>query len=117
MAYWPGMAGFTGVGIDFTSTEYTVADQQRMEKAVRYFEWQFRMVEPHLGQRVLEIGCGMGNFTRVLADRECVVGIDIDEGVLAAHQERFQGRDNIVAQRMDSNSPEFSSLARYRPDS
>lgn len=112
-----GMLGQDRVGIDFTTTEYTVADQQRMEKARNYFQWQYRMVAPNLGKRVLEIGCGMGNFTRVLLDRECVVGIDIDVGVLKAHRERFRDHSHVAVHQMDSTSPEFSTLARYRPDS
>jgi SAM-dependent methyltransferase len=105
------------VGIEFTSTEYTVADQQRMEKAQNYFQWQYDMVAPHLGRRILEIGCGMGNFTRVLLDRECVVGIDIDEGVLEAHRERFKDRPHVTAHQMDSTSSDFATLGRYKPDS
>jgi ubiquinone/menaquinone biosynthesis C-methylase UbiE len=105
------------VGIQFVTTEYTVADQLRMEKATRYFQWLCRLVSPYVGKRVLEIGCGMGNFTRVLPDRECVVGIDIDEGVLKVHHERFRDREHVAAYRMDSTSSDFSMLERYRPDS
>lgn len=42
-------------------------DLRQMEKAVNYRDWQFRMVEPFLGQRVLEVGGGIGNFTPQLA--------------------------------------------------
>lgn len=42
-------------------------DLRQMEKAVNYRDWQFRMVEPFLGGRVLEIGGGIGNFTPQLA--------------------------------------------------
>ncbi|MEO5917146.1 MAG: class I SAM-dependent methyltransferase [Luteolibacter sp.] len=42
-------------------------DLRQMERAVNYRDWQFRMVEPFLGRRVLEIGGGIGNFTPQLA--------------------------------------------------
>ena len=35
-----------------------------MSRAANYFEWQSRLVLPELGRRVIEIGCGIGNFTR-----------------------------------------------------
>ena len=38
-------------------------DLRQMQKAVNYRDWQFRMVEPFLGKRVLEMGDGIGNFT------------------------------------------------------
>jgi ubiquinone/menaquinone biosynthesis C-methylase UbiE len=88
-----------------------------MEKATRYFRWQYELVRPHVGKRVLEIGCGVGNFTRVLLDREFVVGIDIDEGVLQIHRERFKAHSHVLAHRLDSASTEFARLASYKPDS
>jgi SAM-dependent methyltransferase len=100
-----------------TTSDYTVADQRRMEKARRYFQWQYDLVEPYLGNRVLEIGCGVGNFTCALLDRECVVGIDVDEAVLHEHRQRFRGHNHVTAHIMDSTSPDFSSLTSYRPDS
>ena len=51
-----------------TETGYKIRDQQRMQRARNYFEWQARLACPQLGRRVLEIGCGMGNFTRHLLD-------------------------------------------------
>lgn len=52
------------------SAEYTLRDQERMSLARNYFQWQASMVEPYIGRRVLEVGCGLGNFTRYLLNRE-----------------------------------------------
>ena len=41
-----------------------------MTRARNYFAWQSRLVVRELGQRVLEVGCGIGNFTGLLLDRE-----------------------------------------------
>ena len=36
----------------------------------------YRQIAPFIGQRVLEIGAGIGNFTELLLDRELVVATD-----------------------------------------
>jgi ubiquinone/menaquinone biosynthesis C-methylase UbiE len=80
------MSGFLTTGVP--DSAYTVADQQRMAAATNYFEWQRRLVGEFIGNRVLEVGCGMGNFTRLLLDRELVVGVDIDANVIRAHRQQ-----------------------------
>jgi SAM-dependent methyltransferase len=100
-----------------SAAEYTVRDQDRMKSATRYFEWQFRMAQAQLGARVLEIGCGLGNFTQHLADRELVVGIDIEPDCIAGHRARFAGRANMVSLCLDAASPEFEKLREHRLDS
>lgn len=99
------------------SAEYTVRDQERMEFAKRYFQWQAAMAERHLGSRVLEIGCGLGNFTQHLLDREFVVGIDIEPRCVEGHNARYAGRSNLPAFCMDVLSPEFPDLRRHAPNS
>ncbi len=60
---------------------YNLADQSRMRRARNYFAWQYRLAAPYLGRRVVEIGCGIGNFTAFLAGRE-VTAVDPDPACL-----------------------------------
>lgn len=99
------------------SADYTVRDQERMEFATRYFQWQFAMAAKHLGPRVMEIGCGLGNFTQHLLDRELVVGIDVEPQVLEGRKRRFAGRSNLIGICMDVMAPEFVELRKHEPDS
>ena len=62
----------------YPSISFILEDQARMAKARNYFAWQGRLVMPELGQRVVEVGCGIGNFTGMLLDREMVVSLDIE---------------------------------------
>jgi SAM-dependent methyltransferase len=78
------------------SAAYTLADQQRMTRAKNYFAWQARLALPHLGRRVLEIGCGIGNFTELLLDREAVVALDIEPACIAAIRDRFPSLQAVV---------------------
>jgi 2-polyprenyl-3-methyl-5-hydroxy-6-metoxy-1,4-benzoquinol methylase len=100
-----------------TTTEYTIADQERMRAAQRYFQWQARMAEAELGKRVLEVGCGMGNFSDHLRDRKQVIGIDVEENCVAHWKERFADRPHYTGFMMNAESPEFRDLKRYEIDS
>ncbi len=100
-----------------TTAEYTVRDQERMKRAQRYFSWQARMATAELGRRVIEIGCGLGNFTEHLLDRDVVVALDVVEECLERLRARFPKQANLEAYVLDVQDPEFCQLARFRPDS
>lgn len=99
------------------SSEYTVQDQERMTRARRYFRWQFRLAEAQLGKRVLEIGCGVGNFTRLLAGRELVVAVDVDPNCVAKLRQSLSGQSNLVPLNIDVLAPDFRELAKHGLDS
>ena len=70
-----------------------------------------------LGKRVVEVGCGIGNFTRMIADREMVLGVDIDEACVAEHRRRFGGRENVRSIVLDAMDPAFGRIKEHEPDS
>lgn len=88
-----------------------------MTKAKRYFAWQSDVSKAALGRRVLEVGCGLGNFTEHLLDRDLVVGIDIDAECVALHRQRFAGRPNVRQMVLDAQDPAFLGLRGERFDS
>jgi SAM-dependent methyltransferase len=98
------------------TAEYTVADQERMSSATNYFRWQSDMVTRELGQRVVEVGCGIGNFTRMLLDRQAVFAIDIEPECVERLKERYAGHANLQAFSGDGATV-LRSLRRHEPDS
>lgn len=52
-----------------------------MASAARYNAWQYEIIAPYLGRRVLEVGSGIGNISRhlVAGGHELVVLTDTDE--------------------------------------
>ena len=99
------------------TTTYTIEDQERMAKARNYLAWQSRLILPELGQRVVEVGCGLGNFTGKLLDREAVVAVDINPDCIERLKQRFPRQENLHASVCDTSSACFADLAGFRPDS
>jgi SAM-dependent methyltransferase len=108
------MSGRTEVS---STTDYTIRDQQRMRHARNYFEWQAKLVCAAVGRRVLEIGCGVGNFTRHLGGRELVVGIDTDPACIAQHRRNLGSPGNLVTREMDILDDSVRELREYCLDS
>ena len=63
--------------------------------APRYNAWLIERVLPWVGQRVLEIGAGVGTMSAFLADRERVVLSDTNAGYLERLRARFAGHPHI----------------------
>lgn len=96
---------------------YVLADQERMTAAKSYFAWQNRLVVRELGRRVLEIGCGLGNFTSMLLDRDQIVALDVEPDCVERLKSRYPNQNNLHAFCCDVNDPEFSGLKRFNSDS
>lgn len=103
-------------------SSYTLEDQERMARAANYFAWQHRLVIQELGgelgQRVIEIGCGIGNFTGLLLDtRQAVAAIDVEPACIDRLLQRYPGRANLEAFSCDVMAPAFAALQSFGADS
>jgi len=71
-------------------------DLGQMAAARHYLDWQYSMLRPHLGPSILEIGCGIGNFTVRLADGAArVVAIEPDKACLLRSRARVGQRPGV----------------------
>jgi len=79
-----------------------------MSMSFNYNEWLFTSISDYVGDKVLEIGCGIGNMMIHLANKELAVGIDICETSLRKAKKRFEKSNNIKIVKcdvLDENMP------------
>jgi len=99
------------------SEAYARQDQERMSQAKNYFAWLGRLVTPELGQRVVEVGCGIGNFTPLLFEREMVIAVDRDPDCIARLKQRYPRQKNLRTLSGDASGPVWREVAALHPDS
>lgn len=63
--------------------------------------WILSHFEPHLGNRVLEAGCGTGNMTKLLLKRERLVAVDIDSHYCEKLRRRYGHLSNLQVEQVD----------------
>ena len=68
---------------------------RRMSRLAPYNAWLHGRFEGHLGQRILEVGSGVGNQTRFFDDRERVVASDIEAHYVRELKAKYGGRSNV----------------------
>lgn len=88
-----------------------------MALARNYFAWQGRLVLPELGSRIVEVGCGIGNFTRFLLDRQAVYALDIDPSCVERIRARYPNQPNLQVEVSEPGSHSFERLSEFLPDS
>lgn len=69
--------------------------------------WMLSSFSEHLGNDVLEAGCGMGNLTQHLLDRRKLTAVDIDPTHLSSLTKRFGHLENITITEGDLQEPSF----------
>jgi glycosyltransferase involved in cell wall biosynthesis len=72
----------------------------------QYLSWMARLLRPHVGDAVLEIGAGIGNITaRVMGKRLRYIAAEKDPLYLHALRNRFLRTPNVVVQPLDPDDP------------
>jgi len=96
---------------------WKIRDLELMSGAPNYFAWQSRLAMPELGRRVVEVGCGIGNFTGTLLGRDAVIAVDPDAECLGRVRERYPNQPNLHTLPTDASDDAFLEVARLHPDS
>jgi len=114
--YWEGkkIGWKDGVAAVWTILRYAFVDDEenehagyrilrRMQKVSRYNRWMWQQLAPFVGQRVLEVGAGVGNMTRFLLGRERVIATDLDEKYQQILHHLFDAYPHVTIGRFDLN--------------
>jgi glycosyltransferase involved in cell wall biosynthesis len=127
--YWEGkkIGWKDGVAAIWTILRTTLVDDRatadagfislrRLQHARRYNDWMWQRLASYVGDRVLEVGSGMGGFTRYLRHHTLVVASDDDPQHLELLRARFAAHDNIRVQAIDWSRPDLDALRAERFD-
>jgi len=88
---------------------------EKLETYGGYAKLIMQQIGPHIGDRVLEFGSGIGSLGRLILDRERVILTDYNPGYVAELERDFSALDHVSVLRMDiTNPPE--SLRHERLD-
>jgi SAM-dependent methyltransferase len=83
-----------------------------LERARRFNRWMAEAVRPHAGERVLEIGAGIGNLTNWLLPRPRYLASDVNPHYLHYLRNTAVGKPYLEVARVDLEDPAcFAPLA------
>lgn len=89
----------------FLDTRFTTHDGyailRSMKKAKRYNRWLFGLFARYVGPRVLEAGCGIGNFTEMLLHSRRLFCLDYDAFYVEMCRRRFGHLENVTVWQGD----------------
>jgi SAM-dependent methyltransferase len=90
---------------------------KRMSGLKNYNDWLWNSIRSHVGERVLEVGAGIGNMTRYLYGRELVFAADREVSFFHILRNKFRRKPGIVVDQIDLDSDASLALAEHRFDS
>jgi glycosyltransferase involved in cell wall biosynthesis len=77
-----------------------------LEKARRFIAWQGQTIRPYIGDRVLEIGAGVGSITNQFIPRELYVVTEQNPNYLTYLRSYAIGKPYLRVEELDPASPE-----------
>jgi SAM-dependent methyltransferase len=89
----------------------------RMADVQAYNDWVYRRIRPYLGDRLLEVGCGIGNMSGYYADRPLLVCLDLLPESLTLVRDKLGDRPNLHTVQGDvCADATIAALTAYRFD-
>ena len=93
-----------------TGSENDISEAEtlrRLSRMDQFNRWLFSIIEPWIGQRILEVGCGLGNFTHFLSGRERIVGLDLNPEHLEEFRQRNPDLSQVELHTLDAGNPDL----------
>lgn len=90
--------------------------QRDLSKIINYHKWIYEVIEPYLGNRILDVGCAIGNITCFFLNRELVVGLDPSENFVQTIKSKFSSYKNFQAIQADISNEETVNLKKKKFD-
>jgi SAM-dependent methyltransferase len=78
-----------------------------------YNAWLVDRLRSWMGERLLEIGCGLGHYTEHLVDRPLLMVTETDPGYAATMQTRFGLLENVEVRQASVESENLLLLQEY----
>ena len=75
---------------------------QQMRTLETYYQWSHQLFKSYIGRRILDAGCGVGNFTATVEETaEYVLAADLSPKNLQILQDRFEGSRVVEIAKVD----------------
>lgn len=77
----------------------------QLRSATRYNQWIFSYIQPHIKGRTLEVGCGNGNFTTLIAEH-CteLLAVDLDASYTQQTKTRLRHHNHVKVLNADATT-------------
>ncbi len=98
------------------SPDPIIHDLEIMSQSLNYRDWIYSQFSPYIGDRVVELGAGIGNFTRLMTQKEIVIPVDIYTPAVDYLNKRFADHDNIKPMEINIEGTDIMGLKEYSPD-
>ena len=89
-----------------------------LANANRYSNWIYSSVAPYLGNRILELGSGIGNLSQWLPKRELLILTEADDYLFGQLQEKFKSQSDpkTIFKKIDLSHDLQSQVSDYQVD-
>lgn len=91
-------------------------DLYLLNEAVNYRRWIFSLIKPYLGDCILEVGAGIGNYTEQLLGRKKVWTSDYDPAYVEQLKTKFANRPEVCTMELDISNISTDKQKLFRDE-
>lgn len=97
--------------------EDIIKGQKDNSLTVNYNKWIFDNINPYIGNRVIDVGSGLGNFLGYLLNRDLVIAVDILDIFIDHLRQTYAKYDSIHIFKCDVQNDSIVEIAdKYKID-
>ncbi len=88
-----------------------------LEQAPKFNQWMYEAVKPHLGKRIVELGAGRGNLSKLLKNHGEIFLAELRDEYLEELRERWEDLPGLTISKFDlTKSEDYNAIKDYKPD-